>query len=323
MSSPRRVLILQPIHEAGLTALRNAGLEIVHAPDATRETLLRLIPEADGLIVRTTQYRIDAEVMDASPRLKVIGRHGVGVDHIDLVAAEARGITVVNTPLANSQGVAEYTIGLMLSACRFIPRGNRAVREGRWAQREELIGDELFRHTLGIIGLGRVGTRVARIAVLGFQMRVLYFDIIRKHETEAALGVEFAPFEEVLRQADFLTLHTPLTEATRGMMNGGTLALMKQGAYLVNASRGEVVEIDALARSITSGRIAGAALDVFADEPFPADHPLLAMPEVIVSPHMASHSRDSMVRMALVAEDVARVLIGQEPLHPVGTGTVS
>lgn len=323
MSSPKRVLILQPIHDAGLAALRNAGLNIVHAPDATRETLLSLIPEADGLIVRTTAYRIDAEIMNASPRLKVIGRHGVGVDHIDLAAAETRGITVVNTPLANSQGVAEYTIGLMLSVCRFIPKGDRAVREGNWSERERLVGDELFGHTLGIIGLGRVGTRVARIAALGFQMRVVYFDIIRKHETEAALGVEFASFEEVLRLADFLTLHTPLTDATRGMIDDTALGLMKQGAYLVNASRGEVVELDALARSVREGRIAGAALDVFPDEPFPADHPLLAMPEVIVSPHMASHSRDSMVRMALVAEDVARVLTGQEPLHPVGTGQVS
>jgi len=219
--------------------------------------------------------------------------------------------------------VAEYTIGLMLSVCRFIPKGDRAVREGNWSERERLVGDELFGHTLGIIGLGRVGTRVARIAALGFQMRVLYFDIVRKHETEAALGVEFASFEEVLRLADFLTLHTPLTDATRGMIDDTALGLMKQGAYLVNASRGEVVELDALARSVREGRIAGAALDVFPDEPFPADHPLLAMPEVIVSPHMASHSRDSMVRMALVAEDVARVLTGQEPLHPVGTGQVS
>jgi D-3-phosphoglycerate dehydrogenase len=314
---PKSVLILQPIHEDGLDALTKMGLEIVHAPDAKRETLLRMIPDVDGLIVRTTSYRIDAEIMQASPRLKVIGRHGVGVDHIDIDAATARGICVVNTPLANSQGVAEYTIGLMLALCRFIPKANAAVCDSKWTEREKLIGDELFGCTLGIVGLGRVGTRVARIAALGFQMQVIYFDIVRKHETEAALGIKFATFAELLEEADFLTLHTPLTDKTQGLIGESALQQMKKGSYLINASRGEVVDIDALSHALATNHLAGAAIDVFPYEPFPSDHPLLSAPNVVVSPHMASHSKDSMVRMSLVAEDVARVLTGIPPVHVV------
>jgi len=315
--SPPRVLILQPIHKAGTDALAEAGIEFVNAPDARRETLLALIGEADGLIVRTTGYRIDAEVMDRAPRLRVIGRHGVGVDHIDVRAAHDRGIVVVNTPEANSQGVAEYTVGLMLSLRRRLIDADRAVRTGKWTQRERLVGGELFGHTLGIIGLGRIGSRVGRIAKAGFQMRVLYFDIVRKHEEERALGVEFASFDEVVSQADILTLHTPLTPLTRNMMNARTIARMKPGACLVNASRGEVVEFDALVAALRSGQVSGAGLDVFPEEPPDAAHPILSLPNVVVSPHMASHSGESMVRMSLVAEDVVRVLSGKQPRNPV------
>jgi len=275
-----------------------------------------MIPDADGLIVRTTGM-IGGEVMDRAPRLKVIGRHGVGVDHIDLEAARQRGIVVVNTPEANSQGVAEYAVGLMLSACRFLPTADAAVREGRWAERERLIGAELHGHTLGIIGLGRIGSRVGRICRLGFQMRVRYYDIVRKHKEEKALGIEFASFEEVIAEADILTLHTPLTPLTRHMMNRETLSRMKQGAYLINTSRGEVVHLDALVESLRTGHLKGAALDVFPDEPLPPEHPVLRLPNVVLSPHMASHSEESMVRMSLVAEDVVRVLTGQPPRYPV------
>lgn len=317
--SSNRVLILQPIHEAGIAVLTRAGIQVIHAPGARRETLVRLMGDCNGLIVRTTSYRIDAEIMDQGPRLMVIGRHGVGVDHIDLDAARTRGIVVVNTPEANSQAVAEYTVGLMLSLCRSLNRADRAVREGKWSERERLVGQELHGYTLGIIGLGRIGGRVARICKLGFGMRALYYDILRKYDQEA-LGIEFAPFDEVVRQADILSLHVPLTQVTRRMMNESTMGLMKKGAYLVNAARGEVVDLDALVEALRSDRLAGVALDVFPDEPLEPEHLLLRFPNVVVSPHMASHSNGSMLRMSLVAEDVVRVLTGEEPRYPVARG---
>jgi D-3-phosphoglycerate dehydrogenase len=312
-----RVLILQPVHEAGTRALIDAGIDAVTAPDADRATLLRMIPEFDGLLVRTTSYRIDAEVMDRAPNLRVIGRHGVGVDHIDVAAAAARDITVVNAPEANSQGVAEYAVGLMLMVARGMRHADAAVRAGDWSRRDQLIGSELNGGKLGIVGLGRVGSRVARICHGGFQMRTLYYDIVRKHEFESELGVELRSFDEVIVEADILTVHVPLTDLTRGMINEDVLGRMKAGAILINSSRGPVVKLDALVAAISSGHIAGAGIDVFPDEPLPTEHPILSLPQVVVSPHMASHSQMSMIRMALVAEDIARVLQGKAPRHPV------
>ena len=312
-----RVLILQPIHDAGGRALTDAGIDAVTAPNADRGTLLDLIPEFDGLIVRTTSYRIDSEVMDRAPRLRVIGRHGVGVDHIDIAAAAARDIVVVNAPEANSQGVAEYTVGLMLMVTRHMRHGDAAVRSGNWSERERLIGGELHEHTLGIIGLGRVGSRVARICAGGFGMRVLYHDIVRKHEFERDIGVEFRSFDEVVAESDILTLHVPLTDLTRGMVGGDVLHSMRRDAILINAARGPVIDLDAVTDAVRDGTIAGAGIDVFTDEPLSPDHPALSLPGIVVSPHMASHSGESMVRMSLVASDVVRVLAGEEPRHRV------
>ncbi len=312
-----RVLILQPIHDAGVQALTDAGIDVVSAPDSDRGTLLDLIPEFDGLIVRTTSYRIDAEVMDRAPRLRVIGRHGVGVDHIDIAAAAARDVVVVNAPEANSQGVAEYTVGLMLMVTRHMRHADEAVRSGNWSERERLIGGELHEHTLGIIGLGRVGSRVARICAGGFGMRVLYYDIVRKHEFERDIGVEFRSFDEVVAESDILTLHVPLTDLTRGMVGGDVLHSMRREAILINAARGPVIDLDAVTDAVRDGTIAGAGIDVFTDEPLSPDHPALSLPGIVVSPHMASHSGESMVRMSLVATDVVRVLAGEEPRHRV------
>jgi len=312
-----RVLILQPIHDAGVSALAAAGIDVIHASDASRETLLALVPTADGLIVRTTPYRIDAEVIDRAPNLRVIGRHGVGVDHIDVEEAARRGIIVVNAPEANSQAVAEYTVGLMLAVRRFILDADRAVRRGTWTDREHLVGGEMFGHTIGIIGLGRVGSRVARICAQGFLMCVRYYDIVRKLQYEQELGIECSTFDDVLAAADILTLHVPLTPLTRGMIDADALGRMKPGACLINTARGPVVELNALVTALRSGHVAGAALDVFPDEPLPPEHPILGLPRVVVSPHMASHSDESMARMSLVAEDVIRVLRGEKPTYPV------
>ena len=311
-----QVLLTQPVHEAGIRVLESAGMEVVVAPSPDRETVLGLIGTADGMLVRTTGV-FDGDLMDHAPRLKVIGRHGVGVDHIDLAAAAARGVTVVNAPEANSQAVAEYVSGMMVSLVRFLPEAHQAVLDGEWSRREKLIGRELLGSTLGIIGLGRVGSRVARICGQGFGVNVLYYDIVRKHEFEESLGVTFASFDEVVAAADILTLHVPLTPLTRHMMNTDTISAMKRGSYLINASRGEVVDINALDAALGSGHLAGAGVDVFPEEPMPTSHPLLQRPNVVLSPHMASHSEQAVIRMSLVAEDIVRVLRGETPKHPV------
>jgi len=313
----KRVLILQPIDSSGVQALLDANIDVLHAPNDSRETLLAMVRDVDGLIVRTTSYRVDAEVMDRAPNMRVVGRHGVGVDNIDVDAARSRGIAVVNTPVANSQTVAEYTVGLMLSVGRFIPQADESVRQGRWGERDNLVGIELAESTLGIIGLGRIGSRVARICSLGFGMRAIYYDIVRKHEHEGTLGVEFASFDDVVRTADILTLHVPLTSQTRDMMNADRLSRMKKGAILINASRGPVVDIDALAERLATDRLAGAGIDVFPDEPLSVGHTLLTSTSVVVSPHMAAASRPSLIKMSLVAEDVVRVLTGEEPSYSV------
>ena len=315
-----KVVLTQPVHEAGVKVLEDAGFDVIVAPSPDRETVLPLIKDADGMLVRTTGV-FDGELMDAAPNLKVIGRHGVGVDHIDIPAAAERGITVVNAPEANSQAVAEYATGMMVSLVRYLPKAHKAVLAGTWSDREQLIGSELLGRTLGIIGLGRVGSRVGRICKLGYQMRVLYYDIDRKYHQEDALGVEFASFDEVIAQADILTMHVPLTPLTKNMVNADTLAALKPGAYVINTSRGAVVDIDALDESLENGHTAGAAIDVFPEEPMPTAHPLLNRSDVILSPHMASHSQEAVIRMALVAEDIVRVLRGEEPKHPVQPGT--
>jgi D-3-phosphoglycerate dehydrogenase / 2-oxoglutarate reductase len=311
-----RVLLTHPVHEVGLSALTSAGLAITVSPSPDRETILSLLPKMDALMVRTAGV-YDGELMDHGPNLKVIGRHGVGVDHIDIDAARERGITVVNAPEANSMAVAEYAAGLMVSLLRFLPEADQAARAHEWTARDRLIGTELFGRTVGIVGLGRVGSRIARICRLGFQMRVIYYDIDRKYDIEDELGIEFVSFDEVISQADILTLHTPLTPLTHSMMNEETLGRMKEGTWLLNTSRGRVVDLDALVATLNRGHLAGAALDVFPEEPVPADHPILTMSNVRLSPHMASRSAESMVRMSLVAEDIVRVLKGETPRFPV------
>ncbi len=311
-----RVVLTQPINPAGMAVLRAAGLDIRLAQSASREDVYPLLSDADALLVRTNG-RYDADLFDHAPRLKVLGRSGVGVDHIDLAAAHERGIVVVNTPEANSQSVAEFTAEMMIAVSRFRLRADAAVRHGRWSEREELIGTELFGRTCSIIGLGRVGSRVARICRLGFQMRVLYYDIVRKPEYERDLDIEFTDFPTAVNAADFLTMHVPLTDLTRHMIDASVLKRMKPTAYLLNAARGEVVDTHALARALQEKSIAGAAIDVFPEEPLPTDDPLQRAPNTVFSPHMASHTADAVRRMSLVAEDVIRVLNGEPPLYPV------
>lgn len=310
-----RVLLYEDMHPAGKEVLA-AHTELVMASSLDEASLIEQVQDVDAIIIRANGA-VTARLMDAAPKLKVIGRHGVGVEAIDLDAAKARGIVVCNTPDANLESVAEQAVGFMLAVSKQIVRADKATRQGRWNVRYEYIGQELYGRTLGLIGMGRIGSRVAEICHLAFQMPVLYYDVIAYPALEEKLDAKKLPLEEVLGQADYVTLHVPLLPSTKGLIGKDQLAMMKQGAILINTARGAVVDEAALVEAIESGHLGGAGLDVFATEPTPADNPLFNLENVVLSPHMAAHTDDALKAMSMVAQDVIRVLEGQEPVYRV------
>ncbi|MFD7202435.1 phosphoglycerate dehydrogenase [Streptomyces sp. NPDC059893] len=295
----------QILEEAGAGPLRPSG-------DAALPTseLLKYAPGADALIVGMDA--ITAEVMDAAPRLKVIAKHGVGVDTIDVAAAHARGIPVVCAPGSNSHAVAEYTFGLLLSATRSLTASHVAVAAGGWPK---LFGPELRGKTLGIIGFGRIGRLLAGYA-RAFGMELLAHDPYVPDAGIRAHGAEPATLETLLARADAVSLHTPPDPSGTPLLDRARLAAMKQGAILVNAARGGLVDEHALADLLGSGHLGAAALDAFSTEPLPADHPLREAPRTLLTSHMAACTPEANRAMgAMVADDVVRVLAGNEPLH--------
>ncbi len=253
-------------------------------------------------------------MIEAADRLQVISRYGVGVDNVDLRAASEKGIVVTNTPGANSISVAELTVGLILSLARSIPIANTATKAGEWPR---MRGVTLAGKLVGLIGFGSIGKKVAR-SMTGFNCTVLAHDPLPDRDYARKFGVKLSPLEEVIRKADFLSLHIPLLPETREMVNAEFLNQMKPGTYLVNTSRGEIVDEAALVKALNSGHLRGAALDVFAKQPPGEDNPLLALPQVIVTPHMASHTDGAANAMGWGAlNDCLAVLRGEEPLHPV------
>jgi D-3-phosphoglycerate dehydrogenase / 2-oxoglutarate reductase len=272
----------------------------------------RLLPGVDGYIAGVDE--ISAEAIGAADRLKVIARYGVGVDQVDLDAARARGIVVTNTPGANSVSVAELTIGLMLALARHIPEAVVATRQGAWPR---LAGLSLRGRTVGLLGFGSIGREVAR-RLVAFECRLLAYDPYASPEAARPLGAELVGLPELLAAADFVSLHLPVTPETRGMVDEAFLAQMKHGAYLLNTARGELVDEEALARSLVAGRLSGAALDVLCEEPPAPDHPLLGLKHVLITPHAGAHADDAMNAMGRMAmEECLRVLQGQEPRNRV------
>jgi len=267
---------------------------------------------ADAVIVRLC--RVTAGVLSAAPRLKVIGRHGAGLDNVDLKAATARGIPVVFTPskLTMANAVAEHTVQMMLALARHAVAGDKAVREGFFGQRSSLQGVELRQKTLGIIGLGAIGARVAEICRSGFAMRIIAYDPNLEERPPQEQIALVDSLRELLEQADVVTLHLPATAETCYMIDATTLRWMKPSAMLINTARGAVVDTVALAEALHRGELLGAALDVFEKEPPPLDHPLLSAPRTLFSPHIASSTGAAMERMAgLVARQVVQVLKGE------------
>jgi D-3-phosphoglycerate dehydrogenase len=281
-----KVIVADKISERGVELLRKAGWNIILT---TKDNLNAEIADADALIVRSAT-KVTAELLDKAPRLRAVGRAGVGVDNIDLDAATTRGVLVMSTPGGNAVSVAEHTFALLLALARQVPRLDKAMHEGKW-EKSSAAGTEVRGKTLGLIGLGRIGSEVA-IRADAFDMRVLGYDPYISEAAAREVQVELVPLEKLLAESDFVSLHTALSPATQNLINAETLAKMKKGARIINAARGELIDEAALAAALKSGHLAGAALDVFAQEP-PKDSPLLGMANVIATPHVAGSTAEA------------------------------
>jgi D-3-phosphoglycerate dehydrogenase len=309
-----KVLVREPIADAGLELLRSK-FEVEVDTDSPLE---EIVGGYDALIVRSAT-KVTADVIGAAQRLKVIGRAGVGVDNVDVDAATRRGIVVANAPESNVVSAAEHTIGLLVALARNIPQAHAALVDGRW-ERSKWGGVELADKVLGVLGFGRIGRQVARRA-LGLQMKVVAYDPFVSSERFRELGVESLAFDEVLARADFLTLHLPLTDDTRRSIDAAAIAKMRDGVRIVNAARGDLVDDDALVAALESGKVAGAALDVFVPEPY--DGPLLRARNVVVTPHLAASTDEAQDRAGvIVAEQVAAALEGGLVTNAVNIPTV-
>jgi D-3-phosphoglycerate dehydrogenase len=302
-----KILITEPLAEEGVTFLKEqADVDIREHLD--RETLLEIIGDYDAVIVRSGT-KVDADVIAAAGILKVIGRSGTGIDNVDVEAATRQGITVVNAPQAVSIANAEHTLALMLSLARNIPAGDASLREGKW-ERERFTGIELAGRTLGLVGLGRVGTLVAQRAY-AFGMRLIAADPYVSKARAAQLGIELVSHDELYRTADFIVVLVTKTPETAHLIGARELALMKDGIRLVNTSRGGIIDEGALAEAISSGKVAGAALDVFETEP-PGESPLFGLPGVIATPHLGASTEEAQAKAAVtIAEQVMLALRGQ------------
>jgi len=312
----RRVHVEQPIHEEALALLReNSEVSVGFGPEA-RNLDDALLAEVNALLVRTEP--LGAEEIEKASRLRVIARHGVGVDNVAVGAATRRGVPVLITPRANLRSVAEHVFALALAVSRNLLRADRCVREGRFAERDSLVGRELFGGTLGVIGLGRIGEEVARVGAAGFGMRVLGHDPYLDETAVRARGAEpVGSLEQLLPACDLVSVHVPLTEETRGLLGARELGLMRPGSVLVQAARGGVVDEGALVEALREGPLAGAGIDVFGEEPPPADHPLFSVETVVLSPHTAASTRQAMRRMGLgAARGILDILGGADALGP-------
>ena len=302
-----RVLVAEALGQAGLDRLR-VDHEVYVRLNLARAEFLAALPDYDALIVRS-QMKVDAEAIAAGSRLKVVGRAGVGVDNIDVPAATAAGIGVVNAPTANTLAAAEHTLALILALSRKVAAADASVRRGEW-RRADFMGTELAGKTLGIVGLGRVGLAVAARAA-AFDMRLIGSDPIVTADAAAAHGVRLLDLDAVLAEADIVTLHVPLAAATRGLIDAARLALMKPRALLINVARGGIVDEAALADALSAGRLGGAAIDVFEHEPV-GDSPLLSAPNTVLTPHLGASTAEAQDRASLeVVEGVLDVLAGR------------
>lgn len=314
-----KVLVADSVGEEGIALLRSCA-EVDIKTDLKPDELISIIGDYDALVVRS-QTQVTAKVIEAGKKLQVIGRAGVGVDNIDVEAATRLGIVVVNAPSSNTISAAEHTIALILSLARHIPRANASLKSGEW-RRNEFTGIEVRNKTLGIIGLGNVGSEVAKRAA-GLEMKLLGYDPFVSPDYARNFGVEVVPLEQLLKESDFITLHVPLTNSTKGLIGAKELALVKPTARLVNTARGGLVDEEALVKAINRGRMAGAAFDVFTTEPLTSSI-LFENDNIIVTPHLGASTVEA---QALVSEDVAEQIVdifnGQPAQYAVNAPFIS
>ncbi len=315
--SDHKVLLFEEVHQKGLDHLTRNGSEIVYAEGFEQEQIMAAVHDVDAILARAQGY-IGGPVMDAAPKLKVVGRHGIGVDNVDVDAATERGIFVVNTPMAPAESVAEFVTMGMIALPRRIVQADRATRELDWGFRNRVHAPELLGKTLGIVGFGRIGRRIAEICGLGFRMNIVYTDAFPADEAEERrLSAKRIPLDELLAASDFISLNVPLLESTHHLIDTAALSKMKPSAILINCSRGPVVDEAALADALKNGGIAGAVIDVYEQEPAVAANPLLKLDNVLLTPHCSGHSAESAENMSMVASDIIKVLQGLRPAYAV------
>jgi D-3-phosphoglycerate dehydrogenase len=302
-----KVFVADDVNEDKLAPLIAAGIDVVKETKLAPDALADRMKDADGVIVRSAT-RITAELMDQAPNLRVIGRAGVGVDNIDVKAATQRGIVVMNAPDGNTITTAEHTVALLVSMARNVPQAHKKLQSGVW-DKKSFVGVELNGKTLGVIGLGRIGKHVAQIA-RGFGMQILAFDPFISPDQAKELGIELGSLDAVFGRSDFITIHTPVTDDTRGIIGKDAFGKMKKGVRLVNCARGGLVDETALLAAIEDETVAAAALDVFSTEPLPSDSPLLGKPNIITTPHLGASTTEAQEGVALtVAEQMRDYLI--------------
>ncbi len=303
-----KVLISDKLSETAVNIFRERGVDVDYQPDLgkDKDRLLDVIGAYDGLAVRSAT-KATSKIIAAAKNLKVIGRAGIGVDNIDIPAATAAGVVVMNTPYGNAITTAEHAIAMMFSLVRQIPQASQSTHAGKW-EKSAFMGAEVFGKTLGVIGCGNIGSIVADRGV-GLKMRVIAFDPFLTEERAVEIGVEKVALEELLSRADIVTLHTPLTDQTRNVLGRDNLAKLKKGAYVVNCARGGLVDEEALKDALDEGRIAGAALDVFATEPA-TEHALFGHPKVVATPHLGASTMEAQENVAIqIAEQMADYLM--------------
>ncbi|MBS4007612.1 MAG: phosphoglycerate dehydrogenase [Clostridium sp.] len=304
-----KVLVSDQISDLGVAKLREK-VSVDVKTDLTPEQLVDLISQYDALVVRSST-KVTRQVLEAGKNLKVVGRAGVGVDNIDVEAATERGIIVINAPEGNTISAAEHTIAMMTSLARNIPDAVSSMKKGEW-KRSKFMGVELYKKTLGVVGIGRIGSEVIKRAK-AMDMDILAYDPYISAERAEKMGVTLTSLEEIYRKADFITVHTPLTKATKYMIGKKELAMMKDGVRIINCARGGLIDEQALYEALVSGKVAGAALDVFEEEPVSCN-PLCSLASVIATPHLGASTEEAQVNVAVqVAEQVVNALLG-EPL---------
>jgi len=305
-----KVLVSDALSEEGLKVFKESKeLTVDVKTDLKPDALKEIIKDYDALVVRSAT-KVTKDVIQAAKKLKVVGRAGVGLDNVDLEAATQKGIIVMNTPAGNTISTAEHTFSMILSLSRNIPQANASTKKGEW-KRSKFMGVEVYGKTLGIVGFGRIGSEVAKRA-LSFGMKILAYDPFLSAEVAESIGVEIAELKKVLQEADYITVHTPLTDETRHMISDKEFALMKKGVRVINCARGGIIDEAALVKALKEQKVFGAAMDVFENEPLSAENELLKLDNVVITPHLGASTEEAQVNVAIeVAEIVRDALLGR------------